>query len=604
MATEYINPRKVQNVVKQGFKRTEKYRKATAMFVKAYVGQYYNEQHGITGQQPINLIFSAVRSLVPNIVMQNPVNEVVTDIIPHKFYAELLSLGLNNLQRKLKLKKMLRALIVDAIFGMGIVDTGLADSDNLINWRDIAIDPGQIFSELVSLEDFTFDPICNQREEAGFMGRRVRVPRQLLLDDKDTNHDLIIKLPSSSVNVNSKGKLSQLTQKDIMQSQSMSELQDFVDVVKLWIPQANAAILIPDPEQIIFDKYIKITDYYGPKTGPYSFLSLTPPVSKNPLPIAPVSIWYDLHMMANRIFKKGMEQAEAQKNLVFYQPAQADEMQEALEADNMDAIASENPDGFRNVSLGGQSPENEFMIRNLQTWFNYISGNPDQMAGASSPGKKQGKQTATLSQILQSNAGIVTEDYRGIIYDCAADISGKQAWYLHTDPLIDIPLIKRKPGQEDEQVSLTPEQRRGDFLEFTFSIVAKSMSNLAPEIRSKRVTEFLTNILPAIVTSAQMMMQMGVPFNLQRAITRAAEQQEIGTWVQDLFNDPEFETKMKIFMQLNSKNEGKGQVSTPAAISQNGGYPLQKTVLNPGQENNKQSQTTAAEAQSNNQGVY
>ena len=603
MATEQINPRKVQNVVRQGFKRTEQYRKATAMFVKAYVGQYYNEQHGITGKEPINLIFSAVRSLVPNIVMQNPVNEVVTDVIPQKFYAELLSLGLNNLQRRLKIKKLLRALIVDAIFGMGIVDTGLENSDNLINWRDVAIDPGQIFSQLVSLEDFTFDPICNQREEAGFMGRRVRVPRQLLLDDKDTDHDLITQLPSSLINMQTQGKLSQLTQKN-MQSQSMTELQGFVDVVKLWIPQANAAILIPDPEQIIFDKYIKITDYYGPKAGPYSFLCLTPPVAKNPLPIAPVSIWYDLHKMANRIFVKGMEQAEAQKNIVFYQPAQADELQEAMEADNMDAVASENPDGFKTVSFGGQNPENEFMIRNLQTWFNYISGNTDQMSGSSAPGKKGGKQTATMSQILQSNASIVTEDYRGVIYDCAEDISGKQAWYLHTDPLIDIPLIKRKPGQEDEQVSLTPEQRCGDFLEFTFTIVAKSMSNLVPEIRSKRITEFLTNILPALVTSAQMMMQMGVPFNLQRAITRAAEQQEIGTWVQDLFNDPEFESKMKIFMQLNSQNAGKGQVSTPAAINQNGGYPLQKNVLSPGQERNQQAQSTAAEAQSNNQGVY
>ncbi|KKN03065.1 hypothetical protein LCGC14_1111380, partial [marine sediment metagenome] len=126
-----------------------------------------------------------------------------------------LSLGLNNLQRRLKIKKLLRALIVDAIFGMGIVDTGLADSDNLINWRDIAIDPGQIFSELVSLEDFTFDPICNQREEAGFMGRRVRVPRQLLLDDKDADHDLIVSLPSSFVNVQTQGKLSELTQRNI-----------------------------------------------------------------------------------------------------------------------------------------------------------------------------------------------------------------------------------------------------------------------------------------------------------------------------------------------------------------------------------------------------
>ncbi len=603
MPTEYINPRRVQEVAKQGFERTKYYRRATAMFTKAYVGNYYSKQHGLTGEQPINLIFAAIRSLIPNIVMQNPINEVITNIIPHKFYAELLSLGLNNLQIRLKLKNILRAWIVDAVFGLGILDTGLADSNNLINSGNIAIDPGQIFTELVSLEDFTFDPVCNQREEAAFMGRRLRVPRQILLDDKDTNHDLIVSLPASLTNVKNQGKLPELTQKNL-QAHTMQELQDFVDVVKLWIPEADAAIIIPDPEQIIFNKYIKITDYYGPKEGPYSFLSLTPPVSKNPLPIAPVSIWYDLHQMANSIFKKGMEQAIAQKNIVFYHPAHSDEMQEALEAHNMDAIASENPDAFKSVSFGGQNPENEFMIRHLQTWFNYISGNPDQMAGTKSPGMKGSKQTATMSQILQSNSSIVTEDYRNIIYDGAASVSGKQAWYMHTDPLIDVPLIKRGPGQKDMQVRLTPEQRRGDFLEFTFRIVAKSMSHLDPAIRSKRIVEFATNIIPAGVMAAQSMQSMGRPFNLERYLTRIANELEIGEWVQDLFDDPEFEQKIGIQMMLGSQNAGKGEIITPAAISQNGGYPLQRNVLSPEQESNKQSQKTAAESQSQNYSGY
>ena len=130
MSNEYVTPSKIQAAVLSGFKRLDTYRKARAMFIKSYAG-YYGKEKGLTGDQPINLIFTAIRSLVPNIVMQNGLNKVVTNIVQYKPYAELLGLGLDNLQRELKLKKILRGWIVDAIFGFGITDTGLAASDGL-----------------------------------------------------------------------------------------------------------------------------------------------------------------------------------------------------------------------------------------------------------------------------------------------------------------------------------------------------------------------------------------------------------------------------------------------------------------------------------------
>jgi len=585
MPTEYVNPKKVQEVVKQGFERLKQYRKARAMFIKSYVGNYYNQRYGLKGQQPINLVFAAIRSLVPNIVMQNGINDIVTNVMQYKPYAELLGLGLNSLHSHLKMKKILRGWIVDAVFGIGIVDTGIATSDHLINFGDINVDPGQIYSELVSIDDFTFDPICTNLETAAFMGRRISVPRQVLLDDDDTDSDLVARLPRTNDNLLSNDKTSKLSQGKI-RSLEMQELQDAVTVVKLWIPEANAAILIPDPYQTMFDKYIKITDYYGPKTGSYTFLSLTQPVPDNPLPIAPVSIWYDLHEIANRIFVKAADQAEAQKNLVFYKPENSDEMQEALDAKNNGVIASQDPDMFRSVSIGGAAPENEFMIKNMQNWFNYIAGNPDQMAGAQAPGQKQNKQSATLSSILQSNASTVVEDYRDIIYDGAADISSKQAWFMHYDPLIEIPLIKREENGEKTQVWLTPEQRCGDFLDYTFRIVARSMSRLDPQTRTKRIVEFATNIIPAAATTAQVMLQMGVPFNLQKYLTRMAEELEIGEWVQDLFDDPEFEQRIQLMVALGPQNQGKGQVNSPEAINQNGGYPLQRNVMSQAPDRN------------------
>ena len=180
------------------------------------------------------------------------------------------------------------------------------------------------------------------------------------------------------------------------------------------------------------------------------------------------------------------------------------------------------------------------------------------------------------------------------------------AWYLHHDPLIDIPLTKRTSGGEEIQLSLTPEQRQGDFLKYVFKIVQRSMSRLDPTIRSKRIMEFGTNILPAAANTAMIMMQMGMPFNLQRYLTRLAEELGIGDWVQDLFNDPEFERKLQLYMAMGPQNSGKagGGSITSEGVMQNQGNPLARPVLTPGQEANQSAQVGAAEGQAANQGAY
>jgi hypothetical protein len=370
----------------------------------------------------------------------------------------------------------------------------------------------------------------------------------------------------------------------------------------MYVPEIETLVTMGDPTQKIQSRYIKTAEHNGPKEGPYVFLSYSPPVEGNPLPVAPVSIWYDLHVMANRVFKKMMDQVEQQKDVGLYNPAQVDEIQDIKEAVTGDWIPSTDPKGHQVISFGGQNPKNELMLRQLQVWYNYMSGNPDQITGNTTPGTKGSKETATKAQILQSNASIGIEDMRDIVYDQTAEIMRRLAWYLHTDPLIDLPLTKRKTGGEQQQLRLTPEHRQGDFLDYTFKIVARSMSKLDPMIRSKRIIEFCTNILPAAASTAMVMMQIGVPFNIQRYLTRIGSEMEIGEWVQDLFEDPEFMQKMEIYMMLGPGNPGKAGL-TNEGVKQNGGFPMKRDVLTPGQEFNQNAQETAAIGQSINQGV-
>ena len=260
--------------------------------------------------------------------MKNPMTKVTTRYTSQRFYAELLGLALNQVDEDIKLKQVLRGWVVDALFGLGIIKVGMSASGEMIQFGDKKIDPGQLYAELVDLDDFVFDPACTSLDKSTFLGSRIRTPRQLLLDTDGYDHDLVLKLPRSKMGVTT--RVENMTKQNIAMME-MYTLQDFVDVVELHVPDANTLVTISDPDQIILPNYLRLTDYNGPDSGPYKFLSFTPPVPNNPLPVAPVSMWYDLHKMANRMFQKTMNQADRQKDVMVYNPADADGAEDIVE---------------------------------------------------------------------------------------------------------------------------------------------------------------------------------------------------------------------------------------------------------------------------------
>jgi hypothetical protein len=529
-------------------------------------------------------------------VMQNPITEVSSDYLAYKEYAGMLGLAVDKTVTGLKLKEELRAWIVSAIFAFGIMKVSLASSENMIVDGDTTIDPGQVYAEIVDLDDFVFDPTCTDLRKSTFLGSRVRVPRQQLLDDPSYNKEMVMKLPTSKYGGND--RVDTMTRQSTAVSESYT-LQDFVDVVELWVPEANALVTISDPQQIILEDYLRSVDYHGPAEGPYVFLNFSPPVPGNPLPVAPVSLWYDLHMIANRTFKRMMNQADNQKDILAYSPAFADEAQDILDAEDGDSVAVSDPKAAQIMSFGGANTRNEQMVQQMQMWFNYVAGNPDQMAGNMSKATKGSKETATRTSAMQSNMSVSLDDAQGIVQDATAEVSKRIAWYLHTDPLIELPLTRRTTGGEFQQVILTPEQRRGDFLLYTFNIRAKSMVPTDPVTRARLMTEFAVNVMPGIVNAANIAMTMGIPFNVQRCLTDLAEQQGLTADVQDWFDDPEFMNRMKLRMQLGPQNQGK---AGGGQAQQNGGFGG-GPAASPEQKFNQDAQAGANQSQADMGGV-
>ncbi|MCX7429366.1 MAG: hypothetical protein NTW96_27550 [Planctomycetia bacterium] len=574
-----VDPQTLQRAVQTGFKRLENFRRSRLMFLRAYAGQYYDRDHGLVGNEPLNLIFNAIRVLVPNLVMNFPKHVVKTNFKDYRDYADLMALALDAQARELKIKQIIRQWIVDAIFTLGVVKTGLCESGRLIRFEDQEVDPGSVYTESVSFDNFVFDPAAKRldRHDCTFIGDKITVPRFQLLDSGLYKNDLIEKLPSVGNKNNNDDSAYELSRKRITPHDA-DELHECVEVVELWVPRAKALVTVP-ASGTPFKEYLRTADYYGPDSGPYTYLSFTPPMPDNPMPVPPVGIWYDLHVMANRMAYKIMKQAERQKDVLGYRRASADDAQEVVDAQDGETIAMEDPEGVKTFSFGGQQQSNEGHIAQLQMWFNMMSGNTDALGGIRSDAA-----TATQANILQANGAIGLEDMRDQVYIAAGEEASKRAWYLHTDPLIEIPLTKRvqvpaaftsggygvmptlihPATQQDVQIVLTPEARRGDFLNFQFEILFKSMSRLDPQLQNRNTMEFLTKALPSVVQAAQMAAQMGVPFAFSKVLTRIAIDQYGLEWFDEVWYDPDFQQAVHARMQATPGPGGsKGTVLQP-----------------------------------------
>ncbi len=595
-----VTANQFQNTAKRGFERLQQYRKARAMFIKEFEGQYYRASKGMTGQEPLNLIYHTIRTMLPNLVMQNPMTDVGTEYIPYKPYAEMLGLAIDKTCADIKLEEALRAWIVSAIFAFGVMKVSLSASDCFIQYGDIDIDPGQVYAKIVDLDDFLFDPVCTDMKESSFMGSRVRVPRQILLDTDGYNHDLVLKLPTSRFGDNTR------VESDSKLSQAVSEtytLQDFVDVVETWVPEANAMVTISDPQQIIMGDYLRTTDYYGPKEGPYVLLSFSPPVPGNPLPVAPVSLWYDLHKMCNRTLKRSMDQADRQKDVLAYSPAFADDAQDMVDSEDGDSVAVTDPSQMAVMSWGGSNSKNDLASTQMQMWFNYMAGNPDLVAGNQTKGTKGSKETATKACIMHSNASVGTGDARGITEKQTAEISKRIGWFLHTDPLINLPLTKRTTGNQYQQLMLTPEQRMGDFLDYAFKIRARSMVPLDAGTRARLMMEYAIKVMPAVVNAGTVAMKMGVPFNTMACLRDLADEQGLTADVMSWFDDPLFAERINLMMAMGPQNQGKAGQGGNSTI-QNGQPGTVMSTNTPTEQFNQDAQNGANDFQSNMTGGY
>lgn len=552
-----LTPRNVHKLAKVGFKKMESFRKSRLRFLQQYSTRFYgrSESDWTTEDKkasPVNLIHQAATTLIPNLVFADPKFKCRTNFMGFRQYADTLGTATNEVTKRMNFRMTLRKVITDAIFLAGFTKTGLAVSGQTLDIDGTRLDIGAPFAERVDPDDMLLDPLARDWEEQIFCGNKFRLPLQAAQESGVYDPDLIKKYQRPYADDARNSAMSLSTPYNMLYE--ADEAVDYVELVEMYIPSDKVIVTIPYDPTGGCDDYLRVVDYEGPDTGPYNMLGFAF-LGDNILPVAPCMVWYDLHVLANRIARKIARQSERMKQVLAYEANAIEDAQEIIDGDDGEAIRVDNIDGIKEIRFGGTNEDAYKYMDWCKQHFSEMANSMEMLSGSNGDDAN----TATEAQILNANSSVRLADMQQLVYHHVSSVGRSIAFFLHTDPLIDLPLITRVGGQE-QQVMYTPEMRKGLWMDYFLDVQPMSMARQDPNTKVKRMLEFASNVIPAAANAFQM---LGPAFNIQGFLALIAR--EVGIEEADeIINNP---------LLMQSIQAQLAMIQTPAKVQTGGRAP-------------------------------
>lgn len=440
-------------------------------------------------EHPINLIDRGVSTIVPFLVEGNPVINVTTQIPNLKPSARVTQLALNWLiDKKMNLAETL--FIPAATMSMfgDVYTRTFSEYDRIVSIDGVEkIKLGTPKVELIDPVDYIGDPAAKKREDFVIEGDVYRLPTEYARDIFDVPDSI---LPTGKLI--SKFSAEQVASGTFNWNQL--NLRDYTVFQDIFIRDENIIVTImPYGNKPV---RLRTISYDGPGDTPYDRLGYKY-FPGCPISIPPAWAWNDLDVTMNVLARKAREQAESQKNIIVAEPASRKAAEKLIKAANMDVILTSNAKGIQTVSLGGVNPENYAWMQFAESEFTKTGVSTDVLGGRGSNSPTLGQE-----QLVYKNASrIISNMYDRFENFCNSVIS-KLAYYVWTDPLVEIPVIEKIPGLGDMPMVFSQADKVGDFYDFVFNIERFSTQRMGPEERFQRLMQFMGSwVLPTMQLS-------------------------------------------------------------------------------------------------------
>jgi len=476
--------------------------------LRALESGYFRADGKAAKSHPINLIERGLAILIPYLVMNNPHILITTKKNQYKPFAETTELAFNHLISEIKFASLsLRPCIRDAMFGLGIMKTGLMRADQVEIFGHLH-EVGQVYSDPVDMADYIGDPNANSFEGFEFEGNFYRMELEAARETYPKHVDLLQPSYTLHGDNNNYGN-EKITKKGANEGQ-FDTLREFVRLADIWIPDENIIVTIEPQSRRI----IETTEADSPEGGPYDklYFSDFPGTS---MPIPPVWYWLDMDTAMNSIVNKMRKQAESQKTVLAYEGSAVDDAERIAGAGDRQAIKVSDVKGITNLDWPGIDSEHYNWITYLEQQFSNQANNLNTLGGRNASADTLGQE-----QMMMQNASRSVDDMTNSVYDFAKSVSKKMVFQFWSDPLISVPQIKRIDGFGDIPVVFDRAARDGEFWDYEFDIEPYSMQRLSPTVEFQRTLSLLTQW---IIPTMQIAAGQGAMPNIPRATAHLAK---------------------------------------------------------------------------------
>lgn len=293
-----------------------------------------------------------------------------------------------------------------------------------------------------------------------------------------------------------------------------------IELWDIWLPHENKIVTLrADDLNSTRGKPLRVVDWAGPESGPYSILSFMD-VPSNSMPLAPAAQWMDLHVSMNKIMRKLIDQAERQKENLLYEGEAEEDAARITQSADGDSIRVDNAMGTQIAKFGGPDQTNLGIFMQLRDLFTYLGGNLDALGGLS-------PQSETLGQdeLITRSASQRMADMQTRTTEFSANVLDAIGFYIWNDPTIDRSFEKQiTSAGRTRSFIFSAEKKEGDWADYNIEIEPYSMTHTTPSMRLQSMMNMLERvILPTLsITQAQ-----GVEMNIMDMVKQMSKDANI-----------------------------------------------------------------------------
>lgn len=450
--------------------------------VEQFVGRHYSHD-GSPDRVPTNFIELAINIYKRHLVARRPNVLITTDFPSLRPVARIFELAVNHLLKEIKFEESQEAVITDALFNMGVWKVGITAAGTAeIDGHLHSI--GQPFADPVDLDDWVHDMTVKRWEQVGYAGNRYSIDWRAAIesDEYDTKgRDMLMTGARSPINEGGDPKVESMGTGRLS---GESEYRQTIQVWDFWLSDEKLVVtlLADETGQPTQGRPLKIVEWGGPEIGPYHRLGFQR-VPSNTMPLPPIAILMDLHLLANALYRKLGRQANRQKTITAVRGGADEDGNRIMDAPDGKMIRLDDPQSVNELNFGGISQETLAFFLNAKNEAIYFPGNLDILGGLSPQAQTLGQE-----EILRGGATHRMLDMHDRTMTALQGVMESLADYAFYDPLYDPPLMRRIEGTDIEiPVRFSPEMREGDFLDYNIRIDPHSTSHRSPSERLQTI---------------------------------------------------------------------------------------------------------------------